>query len=113
VAGANQILPGYLAPTGRDKIETVFDHAGSSSYANGTGDKINALDLGMGGIEDITGVAIDPTGTYFALYQPTLGGNGNAVPYVYLRWFVVGTAAEVTNATDLHTYTVRLRVRGV
>lgn len=114
-AGTNTILPGYTMQLG-DKNFLHFDHNGPSSYVQlvaGSstvlptgGDKINALDLGMGGFDNFD-TMVDPTGTYFALVIPVGGGSGNAVTSVILVWFVVATGAQVGAGVNLSTYAIR------
>lgn len=114
---ANRILAGYLMQVGA-KMEVVIDHDGPASYANvvvsaGAGDVINAADLGLGGIEDMNADGLSSDGLNFVYATPVNGGNGNAVPSFQLRWIVLSTNAEVANAVNLSTKSVRLRIRGV
>lgn len=112
---ANRILPGYELQIG-DKLEVVVDHDGPASYSNvvvnaGTGDVINALDLGRGGIEDINCDALSSDGLNYIIAFYTGGYNGNAAPSVSLRWYVLSTNAEVANTVNLSGKSVRLRIR--
>jgi len=108
MANVNNILPGYPVPWG-NKWAVVFDHYGPSAYSNiasssGTGDVINASDLGFGGIDYIA-PQHTPTGTYTAnMYTTNIGG---AQSKVALKWFSA-FATEVTNGTGLSSESVRL-----
>jgi hypothetical protein len=109
---ANIILPGYPMPMG-DKYMVIFDHIGPASYANvstnaGAGDVLNALDIGMGGFDnvDVQGPSTDVSAA-IVCYTPQ-GGSGNATPSVQLRWFTYPSAgtsgangAEIANGTNL------------
>jgi hypothetical protein len=124
----NTILPGYVMPLTHSKYIIHFDHTGPASYTQVVtggvtptgGDRINASDLGMGGFDNAD-VMLDTTGQFYALIIPVGGGNGNAVPYIILRWFSAVTAtvggqaqtngAEVVAGTNLSTFS--LRVEGI
>lgn len=114
---ANRILPGYIMPVG-DKLELVIDHDGPASYSNvvsssGTGDVINASDLGVGGFEDVNADGLSSDGLNYVYATPVGGGGGNAVTQLQLRWIVLSTNAEVANATNLSGKSIRLRIRAV
>lgn len=119
---ANRILPGYVAPMG-NKYELIVDHDGPTSYNNtGTfstsGETINAADFGLGGIDfvDVEDLSSDGVNTGAALLvaQSTIAGNiGNAVTSFVLHWFVQAGGAEVANAVNLSTKSLRLKIRGV
>ena len=108
---ANTYLSGYMRPVGPGKIETVVDHTTPTSYTSGAAEVINALDLGLGGIEDVMADAISAGGNYFVRINLPLSGKGNAVPAFGLRWYVVAGGAEANGS--LTADTIRLRVRGV
>jgi hypothetical protein len=38
-------------------------------------------------------------------------GSGNALPSFVVRWFVLATGAEVANAVNLSTKSIRIRLR--
>jgi hypothetical protein len=112
---ANLFVQGYPQYVG-SKIRLAVDHGGPTSYSNigsssGTGDVVNATDLGVGGFDSAgsTFAGYDFTNTYFvkALW-PASPSSTNAQPKAVFQWFVVSTSAEVANATNLSTYTVRL-----
>lgn len=114
---ANRILPGYLMNLGA-KIEMVIDHDGPASYNNtGTfntsGDIINASDLGIGGIEDVNSDGLSSDNLDFVWLEFRNGGNGNALPFIVLHWYVLSTNVEVANAQNLSAKSIRLRIRGV
>lgn len=114
---ANRILPGYLMQVG-DKIEVVVDHDGPASYSNvntnsGTGDVINASDLGVGGFEDVNADGLSSDGTNYVFATPIGGGGGNAVTQLQLQWYVRSSNAEVANAVNLSGKSIRLRIRCV
>ena len=107
---ANTILPGYASPIG-NKWMVVFDRTGPSSYSNiatnsGTGDVVNATDLGFGGIDVIVGT-VESSGTYDVepYYTNTTGGAQSSVA---LKWYVTTTGSEAANGTSLSAKTVRL-----
>jgi hypothetical protein len=120
----NTILPGYVMPLTHSKYILHVDHTGPASYTQvvtGTtptgGDRINASDLGMGGFDNCD-TMMDTTGQLYALIIPVGGGNGNAVPYVILKWFSAVTAtlggasqtagSEVAAGTNLSTFSLRV-----
>jgi hypothetical protein len=119
---ANTILAGYEQRAGAAKLEVMMDHGGPSSYKNVStaakaGDVINASDLGRGGIEKITDVAIAASGNYAVRAYYTSKGGAVAAS-VQMRWFsypAAGTTgalgAEVADGTDLSAEAVRLHVR--
>jgi hypothetical protein len=126
---ANTPVQGYPQPMG-SKIRMVFDHTGPKSYGNigtssGTGDVINATDLGFGGFDgcDTTmGVGnYSASGNYIVIIgvsaasttQTVAPAPGLATPKLVLRWMTTSAAfgaisTEVTNATDLSAETFRL-----
>lgn len=118
---SNTILAGYEQKVNA-KLEVLCDHYGPASYANvttavGAGDVVNASDFGRGGIEKITDVAISASGNYAVRAYYTSQG-GAVAKSVQLRWFAYPAAAttgalgaEVTDATDLSTESVRLHLR--
>jgi len=118
---ANRILPGYPQDVGAKK-EVVFDHDGPASYNNtGTpltsGETINATDLGAGGIDYCETDSLSSDGLNYAyvmiLSQSTSGNWGNIVQSIVIRWFVVATGAEVANAVNLSTKSIRIRLRTI
>lgn len=115
--GLNSPMAGYEMIVGTKK-EIILDRQGPTSYANtGTfitsGDIISAADLGWGGIEqvDADGVSQDGLNGIWIEYRGDI--KGNAVPLVALHWTVLATSAEVANAVNLSTKTIRIRLRGV
>ncbi len=115
-----KIVAGYEMPLGA-KLLAIIDWFGPASYANvstsaGAGDVLAASALGRGGIDAVlTPVAIAKSGNYAVQPYIALGGGGNAVPSIQLRWFSYPAAAttgalgaEVANATDLSAESVRL-----
>jgi hypothetical protein len=115
---AIRILPGYVMSTGA-KYEVIIDRDGPVSYTGGASgtDILNASDLGLGGFESVAADALSQDGLtacYVQLInQSTSGPQGNAVTQARLRYFVVATAAEVANATDLSGKSWRFQIRGV
>lgn len=103
-----------------NKYIITFDHSGPSSYAQSTGDVVNATDLGFGGIEYIN-VAGDSSKTYYVwpifnlAIPPSVGypspTGGNAVPSVQIHWYAFSGNAEVGNGTNLSTFAVRLQAQ--
>lgn len=127
---ANTPVQGYPQSIGT-KTRMVWDHTGPASYGNigtssGTGDVINASDLGFGGF-DVVAMAFggwteaysqsgnfivkmftSSTGTTPSVSLP----SGNAFPKIVLQWFTVSAAfgaisTEVTNTTSLAAESVR------
>lgn len=119
---ANRILPGYMNQVGA-KLEVIVDHDGPASYANGgtpstSGEVINASDFGLGGFELVQCDHLSQDGlndVFAQLVNQSAPGDtiGNAVPTARLRWFVTSTGAEVANAVNLSTKSIRLQIRGV
>jgi hypothetical protein len=115
---ANRPLPGYPQPVGA-KYEMVFDHDGPASYNNTgvtltSGETINASDVGFGGIEyaEADGVSSDGLNYCYIMYlNQSTSGSGNALPSFVVRWFVLATGAEVANAVNLSTKSIRIRLR--
>jgi hypothetical protein len=117
----NTPLAGYEQKVNA-KLELIFDHAGPASYKNVStatkaGDVINAADLGRGGIEKITDVAIAASGNYAVRAYMTQTG-GAVGQSVQMRWFsypAAGTTgalgAEVADGTNLSAESVRLHAR--
>ena len=120
----NTILPGYVARLNNNKYIMHFDRTGPASYVRVVtgavptgGDLLNALDLGMGGFDNLD-TMMDTTGQLYAQIIPLNGGNGNAVPSVILKWFSAVTATvggqsqtlgtEVAAGTNLSTFSVRV-----
>ncbi len=108
----NQPLPGYPQAFGK-KYAMVFDHTGPSSYtqfsAGSGGDVIKASALGMGGFDFAEVIGLDTTGTDSVQVILTLGGSGNSVPQVTLKWFT--SAAQTTEqsaSANLSTISVRI-----
>lgn len=120
----NQILPGYDMPLGAKRLVT-FDHTGPSSYTQFTpgtgagGDVLLATGSGLneGGFDSMA-PAVDSTGQIMAYPVLFLGGYGNAVPQVSIRYFSLVTAslggqsqtagAEIVASTNLSTFSWRL-----
>lgn len=125
---ANQFLPGYQSRVGA-KIYSIFDHSGPASYTQVTpgttpvgGDLVNAIDLGMGGIERFES-GLDTTAQWSVSAIPVSGGFGNAIPTVRLKWTALVTAtvggqaqtagSEAAAATNLSTFNIRAGAWGV
>jgi hypothetical protein len=126
----NLILPGYELPLGAKKL-IVFDHTGPASYAvfvpaTGVGgDVLIAAQSGLncGGFDYLDADTSDSTGQIQAFPVFFLGGSGNAVPQVSLRYFSLVTAslggqsqtagAEIVATTNLSTFSWRLRALAV
>jgi len=119
---ANVFVQGYPTPSG-SKILCIFDHSGPTSYSNigsssGTGDVVNASDLGLGGFDSVNGSfsAYDFTNTYNVKMlwapasSPAAPASDGAVGSFVLQWFVISTGLEVANTTNLSAKTVRLHV---
>ena len=120
----NQPLAGYPMQVGEKYLE-VFDHTGPASYtafvpATGVGgDVIRATDLSIGGFEYVDADSADTTGQIQAFPVIFLGGYGNAVPQVSVRYFSLVTAtlggqaqtagAEIVATTNLSTFSWRFR----
>lgn len=117
---ANTVLAGYEMPIGAKK-EIIFDHAGPAAYSNffgsaGTGDVVNASDLGMGGFDFIDITDFTPNGNFTVIVIPINQGTGNATQSFRLVWFNAANGsqgAEVTNGNSLAAQTIRVRARGV
>lgn len=132
MANSNTPVAGYPTDIGNKHLE-IFDHKGPSSYGNigtnsGTGDVINASDLGWGGFDrfSVAFGAYSESGNYIIkvfttsattvpAVSPPLGG---AFPKVVLQWFTTSAAfgaisTEVTNTTDLSGETIRIEAFGV
>lgn len=124
MAIGNSILPGYPMPMG-DKYLVVFDHPGPASYSNvstnaGTGDVINASDLGLGGFDNVDVQGPSQDGLAAVVCYTPLAGVGNATPSVQLRWFTYPAAAttgangaEIANATNLNSTAKSVRIVAV
>jgi hypothetical protein len=135
---ANIPVQGYPTSIGSKQM-MMFDHTGPKSYGNigtssGTGDVINATDLGLGGFDSfemafggftegysasgnfIVKVFSSTSATTPAINIP-IGGSfaaGSAFKGVVLQWFTTSApfgaiSSEVTNATDLSAEQIRLK----
>ena len=112
-------LPGYPMPVG-EKYKVNADYLGPASYVNGTGDKVSAQGSGMtlGGLDKLDGSG-SVSGTYFTrtFYPAAATTASTAQPganaYVYVRWYVLSSGAEVTNATNLSAEIVRVTIDAV
>lgn len=120
----NTILPGYELPL-EDKKLITFDHAGPTSYtqfnsSTGAGGDVLAASgggLNCGGFDSMAPV-VDSTGQIMAYPVFFLGGYGNAVPQVSIRYFSLVTAtlggqsqtagAEIVATSNLSTFSWRL-----
>src|SRR5208283_4504467 len=121
-------VPGYPQPWGT-KIRMLVDRTGPKSYSNigtssGTGDVLNASDLGLGGFETCTVAwqGFSSTGNYLVRVYTgtsttsitnTAPFSGNAVQKVVIVWYTASTAfvagtTEVSNATDLSAESIRI-----
>lgn len=118
-----RIMPGYVMPIA-DKYEIICDVDGPASYLNSgavnntSGQPINASDFGIGGFElvDAQSLSSDELNTFLIWLpnQSTSSDNiGNALPTARVYWFVQSTGAQVANAVNLSTKSVRLQIRGV
>lgn len=130
---AFRFVPGY--PYGNEKggIEILVDIDGPASYNNtGTfntsGQQVNALDLGVGGFEDIGSdqMSSDGVNVIEVVLGATIAGATNLNPAppsgqpaivattAVLHWFTNATrGTEVANTTNLSGKSVRLRVIAV
>ena len=123
-------LPGYPNPIGQ-KVDSVFPHAGPSSYSQASsgsapalstgGDTVYAVEAGLKLIDHCTG-GVSDSGTYRVevLYDSVSGIAGSSNPSagqpkttVRLRWYVVATGAQVAGAVNLSAEIVRLRAVGL
>lgn len=110
---ANTTLPGYESIWGNKKV-TVIDRTGPVAYNNtGTyatsGDVLTAAELGWGGIDVvIPSQSSDGLNEIIVSFTVVGGGSGS----VALHWFVTASGAEVANAVNLSTKTIRLLVIG-
>lgn len=119
----NTILPGYELQVS-DKLLVTFDHTGPSSYTQfvastgAGGDVIKAASGGLnrGGFDRMT-ATVDSTGQIVAYPVFFLGGYGNAVPQVSIKYVSLVSAtlggqsqtagAEVAASTNLSTFSWR------
>jgi hypothetical protein len=126
----NQNLPGYELPLG-DKKLIVFDHTGPTSYTqfvpgSGVGGDVilaSGSGLNFGGFDYLDADTADTTGQIQAFPVFYLGGYGNAVPQVSIRYFSLVTAtlggqaqtagAEIVATTNLSTFSWRFRALAV
>lgn len=81
---------------------------GPASYANGTGQRIDAQALGM---KWIYYLAAGPDSTATNLVAPLIAVN-TPVDHVNLLWIVAATLVEVVNAANLSGQSVRIFVIG-
>ena len=127
ISGLLVVVAGYPQPWGT-KYRQLIDLYGPSSYSNvasssGTGQVVNASDVGMGGFDD-AGASFSgysASGNYIVgITIP--GANKNALggpqASVSVQWFTTSTAfgaksTEVTNATSLAAEVVRLAFVGI
>jgi hypothetical protein len=121
----NKVLPGYPTPIA-DKYLDIFDHTGPASYtqfnsstgAGGDVIKANSGGLNLGGFDSMQS-AVDTTGQIMAYPVPFLGGYGNAVPQVTIKYVSLVSAtlggqsqtagAEVAASTNLSTFSWRFK----
>jgi hypothetical protein len=132
MANVNTPVAGYPQPWG-SKIQMLWDHNGPASYGNigtssGTGDIINASDLGMGGFDTFEGAfglyseGYTASGNYIvkaftgtATTTPSVSlPTGGAFQKVVLQWFTTSAAfgaisTEVANGTNLSAEVIRLK----
>ena len=81
----------------------VFNYAGPSSYATG-GDSLTPESIGLGRIEALLGLVIsDGTNIYWGYYNQTTE---------MILWYSA-TGTEITNATDLSTFSGRFEAIGI
>jgi hypothetical protein len=121
-------VPGYPQPWGTKYVQEI-DRTGPSSYTQvvtGTtpsgGDKLNASDIGMGGIEHVD-PDFDSTGQIVCDAIIVGSGNGNAVPYAILIYTsnvsatlggqVQTAGTQIVAGTNLSTFSFRIRVTAV
>lgn len=128
---ANVPVSGYPTPIG-SKTRMTFDHTGPASYSNigtnsGTGDVINASDLGFGGFDSLAPAfggfveAYSQSGNFIVkMFTGSTGTtpsqsipSGGAFPKVVLQWFTTAAAfgaisTEVANTTSLVAESFRL-----
>jgi hypothetical protein len=108
--GSGNAIPGNADVFG-GTLYNAIDYNGPTSYNNGTGDQLNSSMFGFfNGFKDINDGCIDTTGTYFVRRQMKSPGGLNA--QFFLRWYVLSSGAEVTNATNLSAIKIRLSALG-
>jgi len=117
-------LPGYPQSFG-DKIATIFDRLGPSSYTQFStpstgGDVTKAASGGynLGGFDWMSSGVVDDSGQIVMYCFPTNGGYGNAVPSYTLIFYSLVTAtlggqaqtagAQIAASTNLSTFSWRL-----
>lgn len=106
--GTAKQIAGFADIFGGKNFNTV-DYSGPLSYVNGTGDVLDPKAFGaFNDIIAIVGTSISQDGTLYVVGQPV----NNGVTAWRLRWFTVGTGAEVANATNLSTKTIKLAIIG-
>lgn len=85
------------------RLGNVQKYTGPSSYAT-DGDSFKAADVGLGVIE------------YFPSFLAHSGSAVRLCVYDFdaekVVWYVPDTGAEVTNATNLSTFSARIEVQG-
>jgi len=103
------VVPGLKCfPFADGLMARIIDHDGPSSYTTG-GEVINASALGFKTISFVQGAASQGGGN---LAEAAILAKKSATSFK-LVWFVRTTGAEVANAVDLHTDSVKLLVVGL
>lgn len=111
--GTAKQINGFADVFGGKNFNTV-DYSGPTSYNNtGTpatsGDTLDPKAFGsFNDIIAVIGTSLDQTGVYIVRAQPV----NNGVTAWKLRWFAVSGGAEVSNAVNLSTFTVKLAIIG-
>lgn len=126
-------LPGYPHPNEKGGYDDLLDIDGPASYNNtgtfGTsGQQINAADFGMGGFEfvGVDSISSDGVNEVMVVNGATIAGATNLNPApgsgqpgivpntAVLHWYAgirgIGGIAEVANAVNLSTKSVRIRI---
>ena len=96
-------LPGYPDLIGRRQAYVGYG-SGPSSYSQTTGDVLIVPGYERY-IDCILEATQDPTGTYYAVARPSVVGP--RATWV-LHWFNASNSVEVTNGTNLSTYSLQI-----
>lgn len=97
---ANDIVLAGFETTVGDKLMTVVDHFGPTSYTLGTGQSYTINNLNRGGFYWVDAADFSFDGAYAVSVQYPTSAVGIAPGNVILRWYYVsGTVSGVTIAT--------------